>query len=182
MKFINYFHSYIDYPKDIAINPLPINVLYNFVSVSFLNGFINYVKPIKAFVLCHYYKWNEPIDHTISIQNPPNSCYWIKKRCKTKSELYNTLIIPGITFHVNCDIDFQDDVVILAKTGSIDGKSCYFIFYYDRDCSDCSIGRFVTLNHENEVIKDFNLHINSLDYIDKPQEIPLHYFQGWIKG
>lgn len=183
-NFNNYFIDSIDYPNDIAVNPLPLNVMYNYVSSTFLNGFINYVEIRKAFVLSQYYRWNEQINHTISIQDPPKSCKWVDKTFRTKDELFNTLIIPGIQFHTKLDRDFNDAVVILARAGEIDNPPgmCYYYFYYDLDCSDCNISRFLVKEAEYIVTKKFIYYINSFEYKDKPREIPFHYFTGWVEG
>jgi len=187
-SFTDYFTDNIEYPSDIAINPLPIGKEYIYVSSTFLNGFINYVTPIKAFVLGRYHKWDEPIDHTVTIQDPPGSFNWVEKKCKTKDELYNSLIVSDAVYHVGVDNDFQDDVLILAKAGQVDGEGeCYFFFWYDRDCSDCCIGRFISQDLELDIINRFTKYINKElagnNYnAHGAKEIPLNYFKGWITG
>jgi hypothetical protein len=55
MKTImNYFEDVIEYPDDIALEPIPMNILWSYISSTFLNGFINYVKPLKIYVLDRY--------------------------------------------------------------------------------------------------------------------------------
>lgn len=178
--FNKYFNYSIDYPDNIALNPLPLNVMYNYVSHSLLDGFINYVEIKKAFVLSHYYKWLDPVKHTVSIYKDNGKP--TRKTFLNKDELYIALIKPEAVFHSECDIDFNDDVVILAKAGELTEGICYYYFYYDCDCSDCSISRFVVKDAEYILINNFIEHIKSFKFIDKPREIPLHYFRGWIRG
>lgn len=185
MKFMDYFTDDIEYPGDVALNPLPMGVSYSYISSTFLNGFINYVTPVKAFVLGRYHAWDEEINHTISVMDPPGSFNWTKKECKTKDDLFRELAKENVMCHVNLDYDFQDDVLILATAGEIEGEgACYFYFWYDRDCSDCCIGRFVTTDDEAEVVSSFaeNATDPENNELGEAREIPLHYFQGWLKG
>lgn len=187
-RFNNYFENQVGYPKDIALNPLPLGTEYQYVSSDFLNGFINYVTIVKAHVLGRYHAWDEELQepHTISVQE--GSFNWVKKECKTKDELYAALTVKGATYHVHLDDDFQDDVLILAEAGKTElGQVCYVFFWYDRDCSDCCIGRFATDDCKEEVIEIFDRFVNqdlvgfgSNDH--GAREIPLHYFQGWLRG
>jgi hypothetical protein len=183
---MKYFKDTEEFPKqDLILNILPYGVMHSYVSSTYLNGFINYVTITKAYVLNRYYDWNDVLEHTISIQDPPNSFNWTKKLCKTKNELYEALTAPGATFHGQL-YDFQDDVVILARSGEIDGKMCYYVFWYDCDVSDSCIGRFLTVDSEEEVIKEFDSYVQKLHMLGdspaaKAKEIPLHYFRGWTK-
>jgi len=182
MKFLDYFTDNIEYPNNVALDPIPIGILWSYISSTFLNGFINYVTIVKAFVLGRYYAWDEEINYTISVMDPPGSFNWTEKKCKTKDDLYQELVKKKAVFHVNPDYDFQDDVVILAKAGNTEAGICYFYFWYDMDCSDCCIGRFITDDNEENVITSF------YDYVTKDLKefgsndhgargIPLHYFQ-----
>jgi hypothetical protein len=189
MNFMDFFTEEIEYPTDVALNPLPIGTHYSYISSTFLDGFINYVTIIKAFVLGRYYRWDEEINHTISIMNPPGSNLWIKRKCITKDDLYRELTKEKATLHANLDSAFQDDVIILAKAGDIEDEgTCYIFFWYDRDCSDSCIGRFVTKVHESEVVKSFAEYVES-ELKERgynthgAREIPLHYFgDGWVQS
>jgi len=185
--FHNYFDDIEQYPT-IGMDILPMNVLYEYVSSSFLNGFINYTTIIKAFVLGRYHDWDEVLDEgegDISVRVPPNTLTWKTIHCKTKNELYKELTIPGAMYHGKLDVDFQDDVLILSKSKvNESGEWCYFYFWYDRDCSDCSIGRFKTKDTETEVIEKFSTQCQKKYEYNEfgSKEIPLHYFAGWVKG
>ena len=69
----------------------------------------------------------------------------------------------------------NDDCLILAKI-----KDGYIYFWYDKDCSDCSIGKFETDDSESEVIVEFE---KMIDESNHPKiEIPINLFTGWISG
>lgn len=182
-QFEEYFCDTIEYPN-IGVEILPMNINYVYVSNTFLNGFINYTTPIKAFVLGRYHDWNDALHdgHTISVMVPPGSYNWLKINCKTKEELYQHLIVPNSVRHSKLDRDFQDDVVILAKSKETESDEwCYFYYWYDRDCSDCCIGRFQTVDEESVVLEKFESYCNNLPCNSYGcKEIPLHYFQGWL--
>jgi len=88
MKTImSYFDETVEYPQDIALNPVPMNTLWCYVSSTFLNGFINHVTPLKVFVLDRY----EP-DKTEKIKK-------LKRQIHTKLS------------------QFGDDIIILSEIG-----------------------------------------------------------------
>jgi len=183
--FNTYFRHTEEFPK-IGMDILPMGTDYVYVSCTFLNGFINYVKPLKAFVLGRYHGWDEELDspNEIHIQDPPGSRQWVKPSLKTKDEFFKALTVPGAVAHSKLDTDFQDDVLILAKSEeNHKGEWCYFYFWYDRDSSDCCIGRFQTTDDEEVVVSKFYNYCNDPETSEYgSREIPLHYFQGWISG
>jgi len=179
--FIDYFEDLIEYPDDIASNPLPINTLYAYVSSAFLNGFINYVEIIKAFVLGRYMKWDDDFVK-YEIYTIDKKGQWRTSHSKTKRAAYNKLVKKGAVHHSRLNTAFGDDIVILAETGK---KDIYYFFWYDCDCSDCKIGRFQTSDNKSMIIEkfyNFVEEITELNEWDEAKEIPLHYFQGWIKS
>jgi len=180
---VKYFDQSINYPGDlIADNPLPWGVLYEYVSSTFLQGFINYVKITKAYVMDRYQPWHAdfPCQHTMKLRNPPGSFNWVEKTFKNKHELFQALIMKGATMHSKLDADFQDDVVILAQTNT---PGNYYLFWFDRDCSDSMIGRFQTTDTHEQVVAEFDAYIlgkKDTFLVGDAREIPLHYFQGWL--
>ncbi len=181
---MKYFTDKIDYPEnELCADILPWNIEYSHISSTFLDGFINYVEIKKAFVIGRYSDWDTELDleREISVQKPAGSFTWTKIICKTKNALYKELTIDGATLHAHLDTDFQDDVLILAKISNMDNGWIYF--WYDRDCSDSCIGRFITDDDEKSVINEFSIFIKNLECnIYGEKEIPLHYFNGWIKS
>lgn len=111
--------------------------------------------------------------------DPPGSFNWVKFS-GTKAQIFEKLSEKGRVFHSKLDWDFQDDVLILAKA-----RDLWYFFWFDRDGSDCSIGRFRAAGVESQVvIQDFRewclQGLESEQAGGRPREIPLHYFQGWL--
>jgi len=181
---------------------LPINTLYSYISSTFLNGFINYVTIKKAYCLNRYLAPDDLyMDHEdnieLKVQNPPGSFNWVSikeiiEKPITKDKVVKLLNEPGRIHHSKLDNDFQDDVLILGKPNNIcdtiDGTMYYF-FWFDRDCSECHIGRFVTKDCEGVVIEKFDKYVKELNEHNNPSETPneayviqSHYFTGWLKS
>jgi hypothetical protein len=201
VKFDDFFTESIEYPRDIALNPLPINTEYIYVSTTFLNGFINYVTIKRAWCLNRYLKLEDPYEEhgknvELKVQEPSGSSKWINilelfQRMPTKREVIEILNQKGRIYHCGLDNDFQDDIIILANARHLnltDSKMWYY-FWFDRDCSDCCIGRFETEMSEPEIfelfdqhVKDRNADCNILGNVDPPTLIEISYFSGWLKG
>lgn len=162
---MDYFNDEIEYPQDVALEPLPINTLWSYISSTFLNGFINYVKPIKVFVLDRY------------------------KDDKTE-EIKNLKPQPHTNLH-----HFGDDVIILAEIENHEGGvKMYMLFWFDCDVSDCRIGRFETsdfstvviqslVNWLDEMKKENEGRVFSQDYdngVLNYHEVPLTWLSGWL--
>jgi len=186
-SFISYFDDEKEYPKGIVFNPIPLGILYTYISNIFLNAFINYVDIQKSFILGRHHDWYDDLSEngeiTISVSEPGQSP--IKKSFKTKQEIYDTLTKPKTAIHPRLDVDFQDDVLILAKAYDESNiKFNWVFFWFDRDNSDCCIGKFNTNDTDEIVIKAFEKFCNNpirSPYLSK--EIPLHYFSsGWISS
>lgn len=190
-----YFDTEHTYPGDrIGYSPIPMGEYWTYISNTFLNGFINYVKILDAYVAGRYHDWDEIINaecpHTVLVRNPTpvqvrsRNDIWVDIATPTKNDAFRELTRPGATFHVKPDYQFQDDVHILAKATNPEdeGKYCYFYFWYDRDCSDCCIGRFLTDDTEAMVREKFTKYMETRGEYNPygARQIPLHYFNGWI--
>lgn len=57
--FFDYFEYSEDYPKNIAERGVSENSYYCYISTTFLNGMINYVKPFWGCILERYEDWTE---------------------------------------------------------------------------------------------------------------------------
>lgn len=133
-KYENIFDLFRDseeYPQNIAERGVEENYVYCYVSNTFLNGFINYVKVIKAVVVERY--TCPPDCECINIHNGVTTK---SDRCVVwDSPKFHERLKPMLAHHSNWSYA-PDDVWILAET-----ENFYWFFWYDRDCSDCAIGR-----------------------------------------
>lgn len=129
----DYFSDEIEFPKEVAHDPIPYGTIYQYISATFLNGFINYVEPIATFVIDRY----EPRDKKIEMIEAIRSGE--EKIRHTKLDM------------------FEDDVIVLGRipteTTKNDVNRRYMFFWFDKDVSDCFIGRFITDDPEEEVIR-----------------------------
>ena len=140
---------------------------YVYVSNTYLNGFINYVDIISAYMIRRYLignddEWNEA--------------------CKNVDLLADD-------FHTDIsDSSKFDDVIILAES-----EYCYWIFWDDCDCSDCCIGKFNKSEiDKNDIEHEFKEYVLDCVYDSLPdrelchedeyyiKHIPASYFKGWI--
>ena len=129
--FYNYFHTQIDYPNPtkefLGIDAESgDDILLNYISNSFLSGWINYVQ-IEQVRIMHRYSEESPqelINKYLEKNDPPYHIKFLK---------------------------FEDDVAILAR----DTCGRWWYFYYDQDVSDCSVGRFKTTDKDDVVIENF---------------------------
>lgn len=166
--FRDYFHEEIDYPDVLGSTVLPIGTEWNYVASSFLDGIVNYAKPIKAFLLNRYYEWEELIED----QKYDNEFL-------TKEQIFNKLT-SNPSFHTKI-YSLRDDVIILSKIK--DSDNMYIYFWYDIDCSDCSVGRFISNQGDDKVIELFSKWVSEMrDNQGGSVEVPLDFFQGWMSG
>jgi len=190
----DYFEDNIEYPSEVAHNPIPYGTIWTYVSSTFLNGFINYVNPIGCYLIDRYTPDNENIsDRCISYQKKDDN-KWLKFD-GTKGELKDKILSGEFKmYHTKLDC-FGDDIVILSEIeteNEVTGK--YMFFWFDMDCSDCSIGKFETTDTKEQVIesvinwleKDKSENINKTveKYSDSGivnyTKLPLSFLKGWI--
>lgn len=180
---LDYFKSSIDYPSFKSDRILPYGEMWNYVSSTFLNGFINYVEHKKCIVLDRYTGPDEDVSEKILVHEKGSFGDW-KKWKGTKSELINSINSgeKGI-YHTSLDC-FNDDVIILSKIENSEESSenKYMLFWFDMDCSDCCIGRFKTEDSEEIVQKSLITWINSLECHKSYSELdPKKFLKGWVK-
>jgi len=163
-EFDDYFDEHYEYPQ-ITVQMLKMGDLYWYISTTFLNGWINYVKIISAFMITRYKKY---------VDNVKEADEFNKEK-----EFH----------HTDIGKELEDDVLILAKDEY--NENTYWFFWSDRDCSDSAIGRFQTKDSEKDVKKFFGDYCNklsrelSVDYgADKAYDalkLDVKKFKGWIK-
>lgn len=191
----DYFDDNVDYPNEVAHNPLPYGTVWCYISSTFLNAFINYVKPIKVYQLDRY----ECEDGTCEVDYRDKGDYganW-KKFTGTKAELRKLVLDEKIQFtHTKLHL-FSDDIALLAEieNNEEDSKGRYMFFWFDCDVSDCCIGKFETTDTKEEVIqamvnwleeaKEENkgkiVEPNYDNGIVNYTELPISFLEGWLK-
>lgn len=176
----SYFDDNVEYPKDVAHNTLPYGTIWCYISSTFLNGLVNYVKPISCFVIDRY--------------TSPQTV--ISNEHGRKSELIKSIIEGKKVYHTNLHM-FQDDFIILSKIENEenDGKGRYMFFWFDCDVSDCCIGKFETeddietvknsvklwLDERKFENKDLNFEVDMDNGILDYSELPVSFLSGWLK-
>ena len=172
---------------------LPFGTSYANVSTAFLDGFINYFKPIKAYCLCNYHSWDEPLENgegwevrlnevanlrhlQINRIDKPKSHPWGTYKFFKKQDLFDAITLPRAVFHLNLS-DFRDDVLLLSQN---ENKPDEFIYFWYNLGGRCDIGRFKTKDTLEVVISEFERLITALDSDNLRKEIPLHTFAGWL--
>lgn len=171
----SYFSNHEDYPKQIAHEMLPYDTVYAYVSSTFLNGLINYVKPVKVFQIDRYTQDHEIIENVVYKER--------KIFTGPKAELRKLVLEEKVQFHhTNLGV-FQDDIVILAEieTKLNDGLGRYMFFWFDYDVSDCCIGKFETEDSKEEVIESLINWLDKEEDFEGYTELPNSFVQGWVE-
>lgn len=158
-RIFEYFEDRFLYPEpDLLLRGIHSGVLFDPVSVTYLNGFINYVDIVAAVLLHEYTNTAEEfaeqvadIEKQAAEQRPP---------------------------HTDCRK--YDNMLILGKT-----NDKYVVFLSDNDVSDCAVGGLAleTFNTVSEAIDalykqadQFVADGSALNY----SKIPKSFFRGWI--
>lgn len=112
------------YPGDLIQlhGGIPENTIYEYVSVEFLNGLVNYGRNHVAFLLARY-----GIDESVSL-NPPD----YMEVTEENYQRYANMVTRGDHWKLD-----GDDWLVFYET-----TSSYMFMWYDRDVSDCFIERY----------------------------------------
>ena len=179
MDFIDrYFDRSVQYPKEILFDILPWGVYWMYISSTFLNGLINYIKPEKAYLLDRYTAWDERGAYRyIETQTV------VTKETCTKQESLDAFYVRE-NLHTDLNM-FGDDIMLL---GSIEDVG-YIMFWFDSDLSDCCIGRFKTDDSLEDVKRHFSEYVSLTDKNLKgyrgnkelcAKELPIDQIKTWI--
>lgn len=176
----DYFDDTIDYPKEVIHNPIPYGTVWNYIASTYLNGIVNYAKPLKLFVVDRYTARTAKIGGSNV----------------TKQKLMDSFITGNIHRGDWRLSAFEDDIILLGKveTDTLDDVGRYVFFYFDRDVSDCSVGKFETSDSEEEVMQSLYTWLDSCveakkyvtisgdmdNGIINYTELPLSFLVGWI--
>jgi hypothetical protein len=119
----------IDYPaEEIGKHGgIPPDYCYGYVSSSFLNGLVNYVTEKRVFIINRY--GLEPKDQNSSKYPPLDTAAVTKKYQELADKMAET-------HHPRLGTTDSDDAILFGTT-----EDCYWIFWFDCDCSDCFIWR-----------------------------------------
>jgi hypothetical protein len=174
---LSYFDREVEFTSDlVATDPFPLGTLWPHISLPLLNGMINYVDLKKAYLLDKATSWDE-IVASFQFRAPAGGIDWQNSSPMPKKEAFALACEKGRMYHTNISM-FEDDVLILAKDRT--GKQWWF-FWFTMDVGDCCIGRFVTDETDEEVLKSF------LRFVEEPMgdwtgfhELPIHFFEGWL--
>lgn len=157
-NFSDYCGDHRDYPsEDIAsegFGPGDHGCWYSYVSSTFLSGFLNYPKIQRAVLLDRYEKRE---DNDEAITN-----FYVSLEAKNKRG------------HTNIAELFEDDVIILSHGE----PNTWWLFWCDRDSSDCEVAVFKTDAPADEVIASFEAWLKGLEYPSRP--LDPQAFRGWI--
>ena len=168
-------------------NPLALGFVCGYLADAVLDGFINYVKIVKAVVIDDR---NPLVDNDRPSLNEVDvriDSKWTKIEPKSKQEAHAILFKDGCSGVTHPQINqLQDRVLILAKAGD----STYWYFEYGFTGADCAIGRFKTDDPQmyvEEIFMDFAFseHTKSLQENNYPSshpvQVPASFFnRGWI--
>lgn len=162
MNFKKYFPSEFHFPNVAIGEILPLGHLWSYVSHTFLNGMINYVKIEKAFLTTYYMTHAENVEAVAKF-------------------------IASKPYHTDFGFALNDNVLILARSEPRDVyiRPSWWFFRYDRDCSDCEIGRFETYDVDEVVMARFVAFAEECSQSKSYTsiiELPCELFTGWIKG
>ena len=186
-KIWDYFDDSVDYPREVAHNTLPYGTVWSYISATFLNGFVNYVKPISVFVLDKYTMQDENIsDRDVNIFDKGKFGNWHKWE-GTKGGLIEAIKSgEKETYHTQLNW-FGDDTILLSEieTDEKDGKGRYMFFWFDLDVSGCCIGKFETTDAKEQVVQSVvnwleDCKLEDDNEIKNYTEIPISFLGGWI--
>lgn len=160
-----YFPVTREYPDPVELMMEP-GVLLEYISITYLTGWINYVEIASAFLVTRYRRHQSNVADALVFNDPTAG-----------------------RFHTNLATDLKDVVVILARAKHRPTE--WWFFYCDRDVSDCEIGRFVTDDAPERVLGLFAAHAHGSseegpecgeNEASSAPAIPLRpeAFTGWI--
>ncbi len=177
-KFMDYFSDQEDYPEP-AVDMLPVDKLYSYISTTFLDGWINYVEIKSAFLITRYREHEQNVAAVAKFNGVDRQRY------------------DHIDFNACLGKQLDDDVLILARAKDrdpfdTDVDGCgphWWFFWFDRDVSDSCIGRFETTDADAIIVERFAAYAHEksrgmgYEHSGHPAlELKPSAFRGWISG
>jgi len=161
MKFLDRMPNAREYadpsdPKEVDVGS--VGWCIDYISSTFLNGWINYVKPVKAFVIHRYEEDAGALGQRVE--------EWHKEA----------------PYHTKLSV-FQDDVLLLGRSERGD----WWYFWFDCDVSDCCIGKFED-DSGSDIPAEFEEYVQSRaeelkGYHSGPpawMELDVKKIRGWV--
>ncbi len=164
----NFFDRHEEYPEGVAERGVPEDTLYAYISSTFLNGYINYVKCFYAVMIERYCDWGKDAKLSggeIDIDDG-------------EKPIDIEAVIATLKDDVHTDLSrCPDDVLVLGET-----DTCYWFFWFDHDVSDCQIGRFKKDDIRQDEVKASLVEFlkNARPVIVRGNYIELPPFKGWV--
>ena len=149
--FFELFADSEDYPENIAERGVPQNTSFQYVSSTFVNGYVNYINVKYAIMIERYTEFN--------IKNIRRFISWLKDQFHTKYGNFLTLTAGD---------NILDDIILFGET-----ENSYWYIWSDRDCSDCCIGSIdktvvTDLSEFRDTFIDFALGNGYHKYVELP--------------
>ena len=121
IKPIDEYIDFVEYPDDeMVIHGLNMDVGFFYISNTYLNGLINYIPIIDAYLINRY---------SYDIDKFDKCCEIFDNYTKQNNFHFNLT-------HAFNDPDYSDELLLLCEN-----DYCYMLFDVDPDCSDCSIAK-----------------------------------------
>ena len=163
MKYFTEVLHEVPYKQD---EVFPYGTLYEYVASWVLDGIVNYPEHVAGAVLAQYSEGTDVLSFSPSSQTVQELrkkvLAWNKEEDVWCGSLYEL---------------FDDNVALLSYEEETDA---YWLFLYDCDSSDCSIGRFKTTDSREEVLNEFEEY---LEFLAWNSWIPLNVkrLNSWVK-
>lgn len=156
--WFRYFPEWIEFANPTTASLVP-GTCFSYVASTFLNGWINYVKIDRAYLVTRYAKHAENQKALAAFHASP-------------------------PFHVSFAAAFPDDVHVLAR----DEVGRWWWFWYDKDCSDCCVGILDPRGDDEETVRHcFEAYVNEASGRDPDEDEPAlaidaSKIRGWVSG
>lgn len=127
--------------------------LVDYIANTFLDGWINYLEPVSIIGVARYGELEK-----------------LRAKVETLPDYHTKLSALG------------DDVAILAHpeeiSENVDGREWWYL-YFDCDTSDCSIGRFLSTDPDEEVRASFRAYVEGMRH-NGLVDIDPEKLGGWV--
>lgn len=143
-----YFRESIEYPNP-AETMLGLGVLHEYVSSQFLAAWVNSIEIDAAWLLTRYSPHSKNVADVDALNKGDH--------CNTPLD---KLVDDDVLILGHVEVRKLTQPCVLCGASEFDPRSdetqrVWWFLWYDRDVSDCAIGRFTTDDSDGEVIRSF---------------------------